>query len=133
MENESDLHKKYKYIFKTILVGDIFVGKSLFTHQLVHKQYEYTLPTTGPEFRTKVIQVRSESVKMQIWDTSGHEAFKSLTKSYYKSSAGVMIIYDITNRESFNNVQSWLEEIREHANPKFTGILVANKNDLEKK
>ncbi|EPS68848.1 hypothetical protein M569_05920, partial [Genlisea aurea] len=70
-------------------------------------------------------------IKLQIWDTSGNKAFRSVTRSYYRKTAGVILAYDITRRETFNNIPYWLEEARQHTLPNMTAILVGTKCDLE--
>ena len=86
------------------------------------------------EFGTKVISIDGQSnVKLQIWDTAGQDAFKSITRSYYRNAAGALVVYDITSRTSFINVQKWLEEARMNGNREMVLALVGNKNDLEAK
>ena len=72
-------------------------------------------------------------IKLQIWDTAGQETFKSITRSYYRGSIGVVLVYDITNRDSFNNIVKWLDETKNYANDKVTVMLVGNKTDLDAK
>jgi len=69
-------------------------------------------------------------VKLQCWDTAGTESFRSITRSYYRGAAGCLLVYDVTSRNSFNNARSWLADVREHADPHLTCILVGNKVDL---
>lgn len=85
----------------------------------------------GVEFGAKLVTINEDPIKLQIWDTAGQETFKSITRSYYRSAAGALLVYDVTNRESFQNVHKWLEECREHGNPLMTIILIGNKVDLE--
>ena len=80
-----------------------------------------------------MITIDGKQIKLQIWDTAGQETFKSITRSYYRGSIGVVLVYDITNRDSFNNVSKWLDETKSYANDKITVMLVANKTDLESK
>lgn len=96
--------------------------------------------TIGVEFGSKIITVRNKQIKLQIWDTvkplniqAGQETFKSITRSYYRGSIGVILAYDITCRESFNNIAKWLQETKNYSNDKITIILVANKTDLDYK
>lgn len=135
MESTKNLKasKNFEYIFKIVLAGDVYVGKSCLIQQLVSNHFENTLPTTGPEFQSKVVNIGEKNVKLQIWDTSGHEAFNSLTKSYYRSMAGVVVVYDLSRRETFKNLQNWLDDIIEESGEGFSGVLIANKLDLEAK
>jgi Ras-related protein Rab-2A len=85
------------------------------------------------EFGSKIISVNDKQIKLQIWDTAGQETFKSITRSYYRGSIGVILVYDITNRDSFNNIMKWLDETKNYANDKVTMLLVGNKTDLDSK
>ena len=101
----------YSYLFKYIVIGDTSVGKSCLLLQFLEKKFKFDHDTTiGVEFGSKIINVRDKQIKLQIWDTAGQETFKSITRSYYRGSIGVVLVYDITNRDSFNNVSKWLDE-----------------------
>ena len=78
------------------------------------------------------MQLNGKNVKLQIWDTAGQERFKNITASYYRGGNGILVVYDITDRESFNNLNSWLIEIEKSANKNVYKILIGNKSDLEK-
>jgi Ras-related protein Rab-2A len=124
----------YSYLFKYIVIGDTSVGKSCLLLQFLEKKFKFDHDTTiGVEFGSKIINVKDKHIKLQIWDTAGQEAFKSITRSYYRGSIGVILVYDITNRDSFNNISKWLDETKSYANDKITVMLVANKTDLEAK
>jgi len=84
------------------------------------------------EFGSKLIEIPEEGkiVKLQCWDTAGTESFRSITRSYYRGAAGCLLVYDVTSRNSFTNARSWLADVREHADPHLTCILVGNKVDL---
>lgn len=121
----------YSYLFKYIVIGDTSVGKSCLLLQFLEKKFKFDHDTTiGVEFGSKIINVKDKQIKLQIWDTAGQETFKSITRSYYRGSIGVILVYDITNRDSFNNVSKWLDETKSYANDKITVMLVANKTDL---
>ena len=83
------------------------------------------------EFGARTIPIDQQAVKLQIWDTAGQESFRSITRSYYRGSIGALLVYDVTKRATFENLQKWLEEMRENAYSKMTIILVGNKVDLE--
>ena len=124
----------YSYLFKYIVIGDTSVGKSCILLQFLEKKFKFDHDTTiGVEFGSKIIPVKDKQIKLQIWDTAGQETFKSITRSYYRGSIGVVLVYDITNRDSFNNVARWLDETKSYANDKVTIMLVGNKTDLEAK
>lgn len=122
-----------KYMFKYIIIGDTGVGKSCILSQFLAGKFNPNYDVTvGVEFGAKMIKIFDEPVKQQIWDTAGQETFKSITRSYYRSAAGALQVYDITSRETFNHIQSWLNEVREHGNNKMSILLIGNKSDLEK-
>ena len=123
----------YKYVFKYIIVGNASVGKSCILNQFLNNRFtdEYEI-TVGVEFGGKTIQLQDNSkIKLQIWDTAGQENFKAITRAYYRSAAIALVVYDITSRESFDQVESWLEECKINGNQEMTIILVGNKIDLE--
>jgi Ras-related protein Rab-2A len=103
---------------------------SRYTYGKFNPEHEITI---GCEFMAKNIQVDDRSVRVQIWDTAGQEAFRSITRSYYKSSTCAFIVYEITNKKTFNNVVSWLNECREMCYKDILICLVGNKTDLESK
>jgi len=125
----------YDYLFKYILVGDTGVGKSCLLYQFSGKRFEEnTLTTVGVDFHPCMIKVNGKRVKLQIWDTAGQEKFRTITRSYYRGVAGVILAYDITRRGSFEALRTWVEDIREQtANPNVSIMLVGCKNDLESK
>jgi Ras-related protein Rab-2A len=87
--------------------------------------------TIGVEFGSKIIDVQGTKIKLQIWDTAGSESFKSITRSYYRSAAGALLVYDITRKDSFNHLSEWLNEARFNGNPSMAITLVGNKFDLD--
>ncbi|KAM3133480.1 hypothetical protein pb186bvf_014484 [Paramecium bursaria] len=122
----------YKYLFKFIVIGDPSVGKSCLTLQFTEGKYNKKHETTiGVEFGVKEIYIQEQPIKISIWDTAGQESFRSLVRSYYRSAIGVLLVYDMTNKQSFHNLQKWLEEIRENGNENVVIAVVCNKIDLE--
>ncbi|BES92148.1 unnamed protein product [Nesidiocoris tenuis] len=121
----------YAYMFKYIIIGDTGVGKSCLLLQFTDKRFQPVHDLTiGVEFGSRMITVGGKEIKLQIWDTAGQEAFRSITRSYYRGAAGALLVYDITRRETFNHLTSWLEDARQHSNSEMVIILVGNKNDL---
>ena len=120
------------YIFKILIIGDSSVGKSNLLLRFSDNVFLDTfLPTIGVDFKIRNVTVGDKSIKLNIWDTAGQERFKTITAAYYKGAHGIILVYDITDRDSFNNVSSWLNEVRKHAGPNVTRLLVGNKCDLE--
>ncbi|KAL5529278.1 hypothetical protein ACEPAG_5263 [Sanghuangporus baumii] len=123
----------WDYVLKFIICGDAAVGKSSLLVRLTDQRFLANPdPTLGVEFGSKLIYIPEEdkTVKLQCWDTAGTESFRSITRSYYRGAAGCLLVYDVTSRTSFENARTWLDDVREHADPNLTCILVGNKVDL---
>ncbi|KZV66542.1 ras-domain-containing protein [Peniophora sp. CONT] len=123
----------WHYVLKFIITGDAAVGKSSLLIRLTDQRFLANPdPTLGVEFGSKLITIPEENkiVKLQCWDTAGTESFRSITRSYYRGAAGCLLVYDVTSRQSFTNARSWLADVRQHADPHLTCILVGNKVDL---
>ncbi|KAI8079830.1 ras family-domain-containing protein [Halteromyces radiatus] len=124
----------YSYIIKYIIIGDTGVGKSCLLLQFTDKRF---MPahdlTIGVGFGTRFVIVNDQQIKLQIWDTAGQESFRTITRSYYRGAAGALLVYDITRRETFENLSTWLQDVREHANPNTVIMVIGNKSDLESK
>jgi len=127
-------NQEYDYLFKLLLIGNSSVGKSSLLFRFVENTWdENFVPTIGVDFKLKTLEVNGKKVKLQIWDTAGQERFKNITASYYRGGNGVLVVYDITDRESFENLNSWLIEIEKNANKNVYKLLIGNKSDLEEK
>jgi len=123
--------ERYDYLFKFIIIGDAATGKSCLLHRFIDDKFKKeSTHTIGVEFGSKIVEVGGQHVKLQIWDTAGQERFRSVTRSYYRGAAGTILVYDVTNRESYNHVSSWLNDARALANPDIAIVLVGNKIDL---
>jgi small GTP-binding protein len=124
----------FDYLLKYIIIGDAAVGKSNLLLRYVHGQFkpEYQL-TIGVEFGAKNINISSKVFRIQIWDTAGQENFRSITRAYYKNSVCALVVYDISSRDSFNNVTSWIEDCKNQSPKTIFMVLVGNKCDLEDK
>ncbi|EIN07118.1 ras-domain-containing protein [Punctularia strigosozonata HHB-11173 SS5] len=123
----------WHYVLKFIITGDAAVGKSSLLVRLTDQRFLANPdPTLGVEFGSKLITIPEENkiVKLQCWDTAGTESFRAITRSYYRGAAGCLLVYDVTSKRSFQSCRSWLADVREHADPHLTCILVGNKVDL---
>jgi Ras-related protein Rab-1A len=124
----------YDYLFKVLIIGNSGVGKSClllrFAEDLFSDNY---ISTIGVDFKIRKLDLDGKSIKLQIWDTAGQERFRTITKSYYRGSNGIVVVYDITDRESFEQVQHWMSEIDAHASAEVCRLLVGNKADLNDK
>lgn len=122
----------YAYLFKYIIIGDTGVGKSCLLLQFTDKRFQPVHDLTiGVEFGARMITIDGKQIKLQIWDTAGQEAFRSITRSYYRGAAGALLVYDITRRETFNHLTTWLEDARQHSNSNMVIMLIGNKSDLD--
>ena len=93
------------YLFKIIIIGDAGVGKSNILTRYTKNEFDSSKqPTVGVEFSSKKIKVDNKNIKLQIWDTAGQEKFKAVSKQYYKGAVGVMLVYDISKKKTFDNV-----------------------------
>lgn len=120
-----------KEMLSILLLGDSDVGKTCFLLRYCDNLFqEIHLTTVGLDYKLKHIQINSEkSITVKIWDTAGQERFKSLAKNFYKNVNGIAVLYDITKRKSFENVHSWISQIKEKASPNIQIVLIGNKLD----
>ena len=124
----------FNYLYKYIVIGDSSVGKSCIVAKYLTGGFEEEFKTTiGIEFGSKDLTINDKVYRLQIWDTAGQESFRSITRAYYKNSACSFIVYDVTNKQSFLNVQDWFNECKKQTPRTVTMVLVGNKVDLEDK
>jgi len=126
--------KSYDLLFKLLLIGDSGVGKTCILFRFSDYAFNTTfISTIGIDFKIKTIELRGKKIKLQIWDTAGQERFHTITTSYYRGAMGIMLVYDITNSKSFDNIAKWLRNIQEHANEDVEKMILGNKCDMEDK
>ena len=124
----------YNYLFKYIIIGDPAVGKSNLLMKFAHNKFIDEYQTTiGVEFGAKNITINGQIYRIQIWDTAGQENFLSITRAYFKNCVCAMVVYDITCKKSFENVQNWLKDVHEQSPKTVLIVLIGNKIDLEDK
>ena len=122
----------YELLYKLIIIGDSGVGKSNILSRYLNDDFNLdSKNTVGVELGTKYLKIKGKGAKLQIWDTAGQERYRSITTSYYKGSHGCFIVYDMTNEDSFANVDKWYTEAAKTASENVSIILVGNKCDLE--
>ena len=124
----------FNYLFKYIIIGDSAVGKSNILLRYIHDKFNEEFQSTiGVEFGARNIKIEDKIYRIQIWDTAGQETFRSITRAYYKNSVCACVVYDITNKNSFQNIKSWLEDCKKQSPKTVFLILIGNKVDLEDK
>eukprot|EP01091_Cochliopodium_minus_P011560 TRINITY_DN3310_c0_g2_i2.p1 TRINITY_DN3310_c0_g2~~TRINITY_DN3310_c0_g2_i2.p1 ORF type:complete len:208 (+),score=55.62 TRINITY_DN3310_c0_g2_i2:159-782(+) len=124
---------EYDYMLKLLLIGDSDVGKSSILLRFTDDDFSDDISCTiGVDFKTKLIDFHNKKINLTIWDTAGQEKFRSLTSSYYRGTHGIILVYDVTNKKSFEHIESWLNEINTYAtNDNLVKLLVGNKVDKE--
>ena len=119
-------------VYKVLLLGDSSVGKTCFLLRYCDKSFQDAhLSTIGLDYRLKTMTLQNnKSIKLQIWDTAGQDRFRAITKNYYKGANGIILIYDVTSIQTYENVKNWISQIREESNPNVIIYLVGNKIDV---
>ena len=125
----------YDYMCKYIIIGDKNVGKTNIMFRYIYNKFEQNYkPLIGVDFCIKYVELNDKTYRLQIWDTDGEEGHQSIIKPYYIGTACVLVIYDITNRNSFDNITTWIEDYKNNSkSEKMLIILVGNKSDLNDK
>ena len=124
----------YDFLFKLILIGDSSVGKSNILLKYLKGDFDpNSKATVGVEFGTKNIEIKNKKVKIQIWDTAGQERYRSITSAYYKGAKGAFIVYDITRKNTFDNIDKWVSDLKINGDKNIAIILIGNKSDLDDK
>ena len=121
----------YADLFKYIIIGDTGVGKSCLLLQFTDKRFraDHDL-TIGVEFGARLVTIEDKQIKLQIWDTAGQERFRTITTAYYRGAMGILLVYDVTDEKSFENIRVWISNIEQHAADSVNKILVGNKSDM---
>uniref|UniRef100_A0A0M3HR47 Ras-related protein SEC4 n=1 Tax=Ascaris lumbricoides TaxID=6252 RepID=A0A0M3HR47_ASCLU len=149
--------KTYDYLFKLLLIGDSGVGKTCVLFRFSDDSFNNSFISTigkftrshrevflcfanycleallGIDFKIRTIEVDGKKIKLQIWDTAGQERFRTITTAYYRGAMGIMLVYDITNEKSFDNIKNWIRNIEEHASSDVDRMIIGNKCDVEER
>ena len=121
-------------IIKLLLIGNTYVGKTMIVQKFIDNSFsKSTVSTIGVDLQSKIIDISGKKVKYLIWDTAGEDRMKTMTYSYYRGCHVILVVYDVTEKKSFQNVTTWVECIDKFAKSNVLRILVGNKTDLEDK
>ena len=120
-------------VYKVLLLGDSTVGKTCFLMKYTDKSFqEVHMSTIGLDYRLKTMTLKNgKNIKLQIWDTAGQDRFRAITKNYYKGANGIILIYDVTSIQTYENVKNWITQIREEASKNVVIYIAGNKIDME--
>lgn len=125
------MSKKGDFSVKTVIIGDSGVGKTCILTRFTRDFFDETSqPTLGVEFLAKIVETAKHRIELQLWDTAGQELFRSVTRGYYRGSAIAYLVFDITQRSTFDNLEKWHADIKEVALPNVITVLIGNKSDL---
>lgn len=123
-----------KYLFKIILIGNSGVGKTSLMKRYTDETYNFTQSSTiGVDFKIKSVDVGGEKVKLQIWDTAGQERFRAIISNYYRGAHGIIIVFDMGSKESFENLGDWVSEVKKNTNENVEIVILGNKVDDREK
>lgn len=125
------MNEEYDYLFKLLIIGDSGVGKSCILLRFADDTFsESYISTIGVDFKIRTLSINNKQIKLQIWDSAGQERFRTLTTAYYRSAHGIVLVYDVNDRETFFHIENWLQEVSRYAAGDVNRVLVGNKCDL---
>lgn len=125
-------NQNYDYLIKLLVIGNSGVGKTNMLLKFCENNFMTShLTTIGIDFKIKTITIGKEKIRLQIWDTAGQEKFKTITQTYYRGAMGIVLTYAINDRESFEDIENWVKQIKMHASDNVTKVLVGNKADID--
>lgn len=131
MNSNADQH--FDYMFKILIIGNSSVGKTSFLFRYADDSFTSAfVSTVGIDFKVKTVIRKEKRMKLQIWDTAGQERYRTITTAYYRGAMGFILMYDVTNEDSFNSVQDWVTQIKTYSWDNAQVILVGNKSDIER-
>eukprot|EP00931_Biecheleriopsis_adriatica_P025854 TRINITY_DN15788_c0_g1_i1.p1 TRINITY_DN15788_c0_g1~~TRINITY_DN15788_c0_g1_i1.p1 ORF type:complete len:213 (+),score=36.29 TRINITY_DN15788_c0_g1_i1:49-687(+) len=124
----------FDHLFKVLVIGDANVGKSALLLRFADDVYDGSYQSTvGVDFKIRNLLLDGKQIKLHLWDTAGQERFRTITAAYYRGAHGIILAYDVTDKQSFHNVRHWVEEIYKYASEGVNMLLVGNKCDLMSK
>ena len=121
----------FDFTIKLLIVGDTCVGKTNFISVFMGNTFsENYMTTSGIDLKTSSIEIKNKKIRVQLWDTAGQEKYKAITKNLFLKVQAALIVYDITNEETFNNLKTWVRSIKEECGKQIQMLIIGNKNDL---
>lgn len=127
----SEVKPRYDYLFKLLLIGDSGVGKTSILFKFSEDTFSPAfISTIGIDFKIRTIDVDGKKIKLQVWDTAGQERFRTITTAYYRGAMGIMLVYDVSNMKSFENISNWIRNIEMHATQDVELMILGNKCDI---
>ena len=133
-DEENAIEQDFDEKIKLMILGDSSVGKSSILRKYCKNEFlDKYITTIGIDFQIKNLTINNKKIKLQVWDTAGQERYRVVTKNYFNTSDGFIIIYDITNRETFTNINNWIEQITTIVGNNVKCVIFGNKNDLNNK
>jgi len=124
--------KTHDFLIKLLMIGDSGVGKSCLLLRFSDDSFTTSFITTiGIDFKIKTIELEGKRIKLQIWDTAGQERFRTITTAYYRGAMGILLVYDVTDEVSFQDIHNWMKNIEQHASENVNKILIGNKCDMD--
>ena len=135
LSQQSEHKPHYDELHKLVIIGDSGVGKSSIVTRYTDNKFSlFLINTVGVDFKSKSVNIGAKKVRQQIWDTSGQERYKAITRNYFREADGIIVVFDVTDEGSFGKIMEWIEEAYNHLDPqKCQKILIGNKNDLVEK
>lgn len=121
------------YIFKIILLGNAGTGKTSLIDRYIRNSYsEHSTTTVGVELGSRIIELDGKTIKLQVWDLAGHDRYRTIIRSYYRTAMGVLFVYDMDNIDTLANIESWVDDLKHYCDKEVVSCLVGNKTDLER-
>lgn len=121
-------------LFKMLIIGDAGVGKSCLLLRYADNEFsECYISTIGVDFKIRTVEMDGKVIKLNMWDTAGQERFKTITATFYRGAHGVILVFDLTDMESFQNLSGWFKEIDKYGGNRVAKLLVGNKSDMKDK
>ena len=119
-------------VYRIVFVGDPSVGKTNIITKYKYNSFEHShITTIGIDFVSRILNIRNKNIRLNIWDTAGHEKYRMIANAYYRNSNAVCIVYDITNKISYQNIKKWIEDVKKNCSPSVNIYIIGSKLDVQ--